>query len=666
MAMKKLIPIGLSLALTACTTTDAPPPDAPASAAAPIHGGLRGADRSIEAIQPEDEPVRVGLAGDDPADIARYLLASGAQSARLSPDGETLAISWSITGTPQIWLLPAAGGQPRQLTFGNGITFFRWTPDGAGLVYGADNDGDLQEAYYHLGADGVSERLVLPAVSGGFRRFGDFNPDGALIYASTERNQRDFDIYVAPPGGQPRLIYEGRYAYVARSVSPGGSLALVTEFVGEDADHLHLLDLGTGSLRTLAAPEVRANHGGGGFAWAGDNGFYYAVNSGREFAALAYHDLASGASRRVEAPEHDVSHVTLCGHGGRYLAWTTNEDGFFRLHLRDRATGNAIPAPPLPEGVYELSGADAAPRLAIRVNGWRTPGDVIVWDIEENRAWTAFASHLAGLDPERLIRPESIRLKARDGLELQGLLYLPDAASRTGDGPPPVIFDVHGGPTGQSTASFNAAAQYHLDRGVAVFLPNVRGSIGLGRTYATLDDREKRLDSVRDLVDMLAFLRADGRVDTRRAAVKGASYGGYLVNAVLAAHPEAFRAGVSLFGVGDWVAALEVAPPEVKASDRIEYGDISEPRWREFYREISPVAQARRIRVPVLYSHGINDPVVDIAETEVMVKALRANQVEARFIRIPDEGHGWRKLKNQLFYFRREAEFMADVLAANK
>src|SRR5512139_2923455 len=117
---------------------------------------------------------------------------------------------------------------------------------------------------------------------------------------------------------------------------------------------------------------------------------------------------------------------------------------------------------------------------------------------------------------------------------------------------------------------------------------------------------------------MLAFLRADGRVDADRTAVRGGSYGGYAVNAVLAAYPGEFIAGVSLYGVADWVTGLSVASPALKASDLIEYGDIAEPKWREFYRDVSPIRQAGRIRVPVLYSHGLQDPRIDVYETETM------------------------------------------------
>lgn len=626
-------------------------------------GGQGGADLSIEAIEPADEPVRVGTAGQDPADIARYLLASGAGGASLSPDGKTLAFSWSITGERQLWVMPAEGGQPRRLTFGSGITFYRWLPDGSGLIYGADNDGNEQPAFYQISLDGMSERVVLPAAEGGFRVFGDFLSKDAFVYASTERNGLDFDIWRAALDGEAELIFEGTFAYYARAASPDGRHVIVTESVGEDSDNLYLLDVQTGEIETLSAPDPRANHGDAGFVWARDgSGFYYATNRGREFAALSFHDVETGETETLfQADGADVADIALCGAEGGHYAFTLNRDGFHELRIGHGDRDGFLETPDLPEGVYGLSCADDAPVLAVTVNGWSTPGDVYTLDLQTGDATRAFAANLAGLDADRLIRPESVRITARDGVELQGLLYIPDEESR-GGAPAPVVFDVHGGPTAQSMAGWEPSMQYLLDRGIAVFQPNVRGSTGFGRTYVTLDDREKRLDSVRDLVDMLNALEDDPRIDASRAAVRGGSYGGYMVNAVLAEYPGAFDAGVSLYGVADWVTALEVASPALKASDRIEYGDITEARWRDFYTENSPIRRADQIDAPVLYSHGVMDPRIDIHETEVMVETLRENGVRADFIRIPDEGHGWRKLDNQLFYFRREAEFLEEML----
>lgn len=631
-----------------------------------IAGGAAGADMSLEAISPESEAVSVGLAGDSPADIARFLLASGAGGGQISPDGSQIAFSSRVTGINQLWIVEAEGGQPRQLTFGNGITFFRWAPDGSGLLYGADNDGNERPAYYMISADGRREFLALAATENGFRSFGDFAGDAnTIVYASTERNGLDFDVYLAEiDGAEPQILFEGVFGYFARTVAPSGEKVIVTETVGEDSDNLYLLRLTNGEIYPISTPEPRANHGDGGFAWRQDgSGFYLATNRDREFSALSFYDMASGEIQTIAAADADAGNVSLCGEDDRWVVWTTNHDGFSQLNAMERVSGDRLDVPDLPEGVYGVDCSTSSSRVALTINGWRTPGALRVWDMDSGEVFESFNPNLAGLDARRLVRPESVRITARDGVELQGLLYLPEGASAAN--PAPLLMEVHGGPTAQSRASWDAIVQYHVNRGVAVFEPNVRGSTGFGRTYTTLDDQENRLDSIRDLVDMLAHFEGDARIDASRAAVSGGSYGGYAVNAVLANFPGHFIAGVSRYGVADWVTALEVASPALKAADRIEYGDITEQRWQDFYTEQSPIRQADQIDVPVLYSHGVMDPRIDIAETEVMVRTLRENGIDAPYIRIPDEGHGWRKLSNQLFYYRRQAEFIEQQLGVS-
>jgi Tol biopolymer transport system component len=340
------------------------------------YGGAKGADMSIAAIEPTDAAVTIGLAGDDPADIARYILAMGAGQTQISPDGKNVAFNWRITGVPQLWVIPAEGGQPRQLTFGNGITFFEWSPDSEAILYGADNNGNEQESFSLVTLDGAVEQELIAAKEGAFRIFGGFMPDGqSLLYSSPERNGTDFDIYMASPEGPPALIAQGKLGTYVRSVSPDGSSAIVTEGVGEDSDKLMLLDVRGRALKTIAAPEVRANHSDGGFAWTPDGkGFYFASNEGREFAALVYHDIASGQTSIVKEAPYDIGSVTLCGPGGKWLAWSTNEDGFYRLHIEERATKKAVAAPAIPEGVFGISCGDESSRMAVNVTGWQTPG----------------------------------------------------------------------------------------------------------------------------------------------------------------------------------------------------------------------------------------------------------------------------------------------------
>ena len=617
----------------------------------------------LEAIVPNKEINSVGMAGDQPADISRYLLASGASGAQISPDGEQVVYRSLITGTPQLWSISSGGGEPRQLTFGQGITFFRWLPNSSGLVYGADNNGNEQESYFTIDRYGATERTVFPAKDGGFRVLGDIADDNKTFYfSSTERTGLHYDVYEASlDTGGARLIYEGNYGNFARALSPDNRYLVVTETVGEDSDYLYLLDLSSGTLSVVSQPESRANHGDGGFAWSSDSKtLYLTSNLNREFAAVMAYDVKAKRFASVAESAFDLSAINLCGPADRYLVWLENQNGFDVLRGRDRSSGEPIEFPDIPEGVYTVSCSDHSDLVSVGISGWRTPGDIYLIELGSGVSRRLISSNLAGVAAQSLVKPVSVTMPARDGVELQGLLYLPVSGGETSA--PPVIFEVHGGPTAQARAGFDAVSQYHVARGVAVFKPNVRGSTGFGRTYVRLDDQRRRLDSVRDLVDMLAFFERDGRVDTSRAAVSGGSYGGYMVNAVLAAYPSAFRVGVSRYGVADWVTALEVASPALQASDRLEYGDIRESQWREFYTVNSPIRQAHKIRVPVLYSHGEMDPRIDIYETEVMVRTLRANGIEAPYIKIPDEGHGWRKRPNQLFYYRRQAEFIESHL----
>jgi len=298
--------------------------------------------------------------------------------------------------------------------------------------------------------------------------------------------------------------------------------------------------------------------------------------------------------------------------------------------------------------------------LSIRVTGPTTPGDVFVWNIESNETSQAVQSSLAGLDPQSFKAPLSLRYPARDGIELQGLLYLPDPSQVSIL--PPVVVAVHGGPTGQSRPVFEPQIQYLVNNGIAVFDVNVRGSTGFGKTYARLDNREKRLDSVRDLVDTVAFLSQDERLDTERIAVMGGSYGGYMVNAVLGSYPGVFDAGVSMVGVSDWVRALQEASPALKASDRIEYGDIREERWQEFYKVNSPINNAANIKVPLLVEHGANDPRDPVTESDRLVTTIREAGGTVKYMRFPDEGHSLAKQANRVAYYRAMVNFLEEQL----
>jgi len=615
--------------------------------------------------RPEDVPVPSspvpGIAGERPYDIVRFLLTHGPMSVALSPDGESVAYRSVITGYPQLFVMPARGGWPVQLTFGPAVTSFAWAPDSRHLLYAADRDGDEREGYVLISADGTRERRVSDA-GDAFVVFGDFSPDGRRIaYSSTERNGTDFDVFVRDlDTGRAQEVLRGRFGMFAGAWQPGGDWLLLSETRGEDANDLHLLNVASGEVRALFAPDDASFYGS--FAWLADgSGFYLSTNHGREYRALGHVELATGELTLLQAPDRDVEQVALFD-GDRYLAWTENADGYSTLHVLERATGRPVAAPELPQGVYDLEGARSGPRLAVRVSGPRTPGEVWLWNPRETQAVRVLEPTLAGIDPDVLVVPESHRFEARDGVMLQGLLYRPPGLAEGVR--PPLMLLVHGGPTAQARPGFDMVAQYLTGRGFAVFDLNFRGSTGFGKSFARLDNGRKRPEAVRDVEDAVTWLTEHAGIDPARMAIMGGSYGGYLTNAAVVEFPGLFRAAVSLVGVSDWVRALEEASPALKASDRLEYGDIDDPGDRAYFADISPIGRIRRARTPMVVVHGANDPRDPVSESDRLVRGLRDQEVEVRYLRFADEGHHVRKLGNQVTQYREIAEFLERQLEA--
>jgi dipeptidyl aminopeptidase/acylaminoacyl peptidase len=202
--------------------------------------------------------------------------------------------------------------------------------------------------------------------------------------------------------------------------------------------------------------------------------------------------------------------------------------------------------------------------------------------------------------------------------------------------------------------------QYLVHRGYAVVAPNVRGSTGYGKRYTRLDDKRKRLDSVRDLEALHGWLRAYPGLDASRAALWGGSYGGYMVLAGLAFQPELWAAGVDIVGVSSFVTFLENTSPWRRAFREREYGSLEEDR--DFLHEVSPLTHVDKIKAPLFIIHGTNDPRVPLGEAEQLHAALRDKGIPTELAVYPDEGHGLAKLKNRLDAYPRAVDFLDRIL----
>jgi dipeptidyl aminopeptidase/acylaminoacyl peptidase len=281
-------------------------------------------------------------------------------------------------------------------------------------------------------------------------------------------------------------------------------------------------------------------------------------------------------------------------------------------------------------------------------------GDVWIADLGEATLRQVTRSSTAGIPRSSFVEPRFVRYRSFDGLEIPALLYLPQVAGT----PEKVacIVNPHGGPEGQTVASFSPTLQYYVNRGYAVLAPNVRGSTGYGRTFTHLDDGRKREDSVKDLVAGVEWLKASGEVDPGRIAVMGGSYGGYMTLAAVTLYPDLWAAAVNSFGIANFRTFFGKTAPYRVGMRASEYGDPVKDA--DFLDSISPIHRAERIEAPLLVLQGANDPRVPAAESEQIVEAIRRKGGVAEYVLFPDVGHGWTKLPNQVKAHRTTAEFL--------
>jgi dipeptidyl aminopeptidase/acylaminoacyl peptidase len=138
-------------------------------------------------------------------------------------------------------------------------------------------------------------------------------------------------------------------------------------------------------------------------------------------------------------------------------------------------------------------------------------------------------------------------------------------------------------------------------------------------------------------------------------AIRGGSYGGYVVMGMITEYPELFSAAINGVGVVNFKSFLENTAPYRRALREAEYGPLSDP---EFLASISPIHKANLIKTPLLVVHGENDPRVPVGEARQIIEAIKANGGAVDSLIFPDEGHGASKRVNIIAEYRKQVKFL--------
>jgi dipeptidyl aminopeptidase/acylaminoacyl peptidase len=580
-----------------------------------------------------------------------------------SPDGTTIVFVSNMSGRNNLWLVPAEGGWPTQLTVSDQRQSApAWSPDGKWIAYMSDYDGDEQwdvfivspktgqvvnvthtreiaEEYPRWSPDGrYLVYTVKPKTSSVFEidvfdmlmhdvkhittgtpadKLNDhpiWSPDGKRIaYTQEQAKGTDSNVFVAEVAtGQSTLLtpHEGEQIYRADDFSPDGTKLLITSNAGNGYDNVGLLDIATSKVSWLTKNK-----------WEISDGNF--------------------------SPD------------GKRVAWTANVEGNTDIYLHDLAAGKTA-ALSLPKGVNDLAGEPSAftkdgSRLLYSHNGANAPTDLWVHQLATGNSHQVTHSLVAGVRSEDMVEPFLVHYPSRDGKwTISAFVYVPYNMVRNGLNA--AIVYVHGGPTSQSVNSFARFVQHMVNQGYMVIAPNYRGSTGYGKEFQHANLFDMGGGDLQDVLAAADFIKQTGFLDPKKIVLMGGSYGGYLTMMGVTKAPEAWAAGVPIVPFVNWFTEIQNEDPVLQQSDLATMGDPE--KNKALFQDRSPIFFVDQITAPLLLLAGGNDPRCPKEESQQVVDAIKKRNGKVEFKAYENEGHGFARVENQIDAYQRVSGFL--------
>jgi dipeptidyl aminopeptidase/acylaminoacyl peptidase len=590
------------------------------------------------------------------------------------PVRREIAVRRRLAATNQVHRVAAPGLAPVALTdLPDAIASASYQPThGDYFVFSVGEGGN---EVYRLHRFDVASGVVTPlsppgerALIGGWNRKGDrlVFTTAAIDRNNPERTARTA-LHILDPARPETLRTLAKWesgSWSSFRFSEDGKRLAFLEVVSTNERQVWVMDIATGKKRRVSAPAaVRGEPVAYNDPWFSRDGrgLFLASDRGSEFRRLVYLDLANGRERVLTAHlRHDVDDVEISFDAG-LIAFLTNEAGAHVLRFMDLKTLKELPRPALISGVIGgLSWRRNSPEIGFHITSARSAGDVFSYDQKEHRLTRWTNGNNPEVNTSEFAEPRVVKWSSFDGLEIAGLHYHPPARFT---GKRPVLVSIHGGPASQARPTFIGRNNYLVNElGIAIIYPNVRGSLGFGKTFLKLDDGMKREDSVKDIGALLDWIAHQPDLDVTRVVVSGGSYGGYMSLATAVRYAERISGAISVVGISNFVTFLERTESYRRDLRRAEYGDERDPAMRAFLEGIAPLNHADKIAKPLLVVQGRNDPRVPYTEAEQIVAALKKRGTSAWFILAKDEGHGFVKKPNADYLFYATVEFARRTL----
>lgn len=577
-----------------------------------------------------------------------------------SPSAPDQKAGWTVA--TQVWVVPATGGEPRQLTFASDpSTAPAWSPDGSTLAFLRKKDGKQR---IHLLGLGGGEARVLETGAIEPQSFA-FSPDGRrMAFTGTpplsdarkqaswasggavrwEREWRPATLHLVDlAGGKPAPVTGPGENVVAFDWSPDGKrFAALLSPSSDPYEASNRIRPAVVTPREGGESHVRwleeKPAGTDGIRWSPD-GRYVAYARGVETLSLMNHLVvreADGDGRWNAAARLDPTLAGFAWSGDDALLALVSERTTTRIYrlardgssARDVGASGRVIRPP-------LSSDRGATRLAFLSSTPEEPWSPTVLDPRTGRATV-----VVPIAPEVAAWPrarnEVVSWKTPDGTVVEGILTLPPGTP--GGTRPPLWVFPHGGPDDVSLLSWSRWTPSIVARGYAVFQPNYRGSTGYGRAFYAANRGRLGEIEFQDIESGVDALIAAGRVDPDRLFYGSWSWGGYLT-AWTIGHTRRYRAAVAGAAVVDTIG--QYALSDINHGVAGEWEFLGNPWQQDGHARANPVPHLRNARTPTLILHGQADDRIPFSQGQILFRALSDVGCEVEFLAYPREPHGF-------------------------
>ena len=598
--------------------------------------------------------------------VKKYSEARGAVLVNVHPKNNEIIINTRFGTTAQLHRVVQPMGARTQITFFDepvgGATYE--PVNGDYLVYARDAGGNEFGQLYKLDLKTLESTLLT---DGGRSQNGGIHwrKDGkGFYYCSTKRNGGDRDVYFMDPNNPQsgKLLLEVKGGgWGIDDVSDDNKTLLISESISANESHLWSLDTNSGKLTAITDRKSKSiKQDDAEFSHNPDE-IWYITDKDNEFERLATMNIKTGKTTYYTSSiPWNVESYRL-SEDKKMLVFFTNEAGLNKMYLMNTADKSYAAVKNLPVGL--LGGAAFTKdnqSIFFTQSTAKTSSDVYKLDIKTGTVEQWTKSELGQIQESDISLPKPIAWKSFDKLTITGFYY-PAAAKFTGKRP--VIINIHGGPEGQSMASFSGSGNYYTNEmGIAMIFPNVRGSSGFGKTFIAKDNGYLREDSVKDIGALLDWIALQPELDKDRIMIMGGSYGGYMTLATAFHYADRIKCSVDIVGISNFNTFMKNTEAYRRDLRRVEYGDERDPKMAAFFEKIAPLNNIDKIKKPLFIIQGTNDPRVPVTEATQMRDKLKANGNTVWYLEAKDEGHGFRKKPNVDYQRLAVIRFMEEYL----